>query len=292
MKNAFSSRKLESFHLHAHRGSAAVSDYSDIFRTIAATTSEERILEKGEHIISLSTCEDMGNGNFQLIAHEGEPGLRPLILDLADMSERSNRLGQRELLTTRTHCIVNPSARKAVIEYNQRGVKADNLSNFITSLGQRYLGQDFVFEFTPQVRSTFWDDVEKLGRVRLASITVVRPNMAWTDDAQSLIDGLEDSSAQRLSLEISARPSESLSRREGLLHKLRRLISQGTTSIKQAKIVGTVNDSQEVTVKLVNHIESRIVKVKRDLAGHPDSSSLLAEIETFLKVSPKMKANP
>lgn len=283
MAKGYSSKKLEVYGLNAHDMGQAIGDYKALFRALEKTPPEDRVHQTASSLLALQLVEIKG-AQVRILAYEGPPGMYPLILNTAHAKARVQRLGPREVMATGTHALIDLNTRRAIIEFNQRGAKALDIALVIQEVAQRSCGySSLVVEIAPIVTDTFLREINRLGRIQLANLSVIKPNVDWTDHYNHLTAVADDSGGHRIAIEISAGRNESLRPNKGILSYIKELVLSGAPVIKNAKVTGTMQgESHMTTVSLAKHIQSRRVDVKLGIGGHVDDADIEEKIRKYL----------
>lgn len=268
-------RRVDAFVMHGHVYEDYLEDYAELFQKIEAITPSDRCLDQGERQLSLPTVTN-SNGRVHLVAYEGDKGVNPLIFNIEVGSERHARLHRNEILATRTHAVIDCATRKVVLEYNQRGAKAADFASMISAFGARALNNEaFNFELTPVAGGTFLEELQKFGKVQLASVKLIKPNPDWNDAEDALTDLAADSDARMFEVTMTAQRQGSLSFRHGILASIRNLVTREHPNVKDVRVQGLqVGNPAKTTLSLRHHCEHARVKVPRGTDGYPDPSAV------------------
>jgi hypothetical protein len=279
------SRKLEVFTIHAHFGSNTnqAVNYSRLFQQIAETRRAQRIVTVlGK---SLALPEFRLDDNLVLLtAYEGEEG-NPLFFNFLNATERIEQLPRGEKLATKTHCAIDITRREAIVEYNHRGAKADDIAEAIQEIGKTLTGwADLEVELTPVIDQTFLQAINSFERIRSASVRIVRPNQDWTDHANELTRLATESRGQAIDVTVSARKAQSLSKTGGVIAFIRQMARASFASLKSAKVVGTrENEDAETAVSMSDHKTHQKVNVERTPDGHVNDNEINNRLVNFLE---------
>jgi hypothetical protein len=279
----YTNRKLEVFGLNAHDAGEAIGDYKALFKILEKTPPEDRVHQTTGSALALQEVEIKGT-RVRLLAYEGPPGVYPLILNTAKAKTRLQKLEVGEVVATGTHAEIDLMTRRAVIEFNQRGAKAHELALLIQEVAQREGNFDsLVVEVAPIVTDTFLDEIDKFGRIQLANLSVIKPNVDWDDHYNHITAVAGESGGHRIAVEISAGRNESLERDKGIISYIKSLVSSKAPVIKNARVGGTMpGESYMTQVSLANHIQSRRVDVLLGLGGHVDHDDMSKKVHEYL----------
>lgn len=284
MARGYTTRRLEVFALHARITRGRV-DYESLFRDLAAVPDEERVYAVGDKLVAIPTLTVEGN-YVHFVAYEGDRGLHPLIYNYENGTARIERLRGGEMVATRTHGTINLVRREAIIEYNQRGAKASDISQTLEHVGRiRTEWNSLKVELVAKVDQEFLDSINRFERIRVASFKVARPNPSWTADYKHLTEVAEESNARYMELSMIAERGESLSAKKGIVDYIKHMARQTVSYIKAANITGTrAGENAETTVSMNRYIEHQKVNVRRNEDGHVDDQDVERRIAEYMKI--------
>jgi hypothetical protein len=274
-------RKLEVFSLVVSIDGNRSVDYERLFRLIgsARVTPEER----DGAVVAMPTFDRLPGQLLWLVAYEGPVGMWPLIFDRQRARARLQRLGDTEIVATKTHGLVDIPRKEAIIEYNQRGAKATDIARILTAAGRSVSDDDTLqIDLNPVADVEFVHALDRFERIRVASLKVARPNPGWSDHYEELKDIAEESRAATVSVEVTASRGRSLSTGGGVVKFIKELSGSVRSILKGAKVTGTrQNESEETTVSLAHHIEHQRVPVRLGDEGHVDEEDMKRRIKKF-----------
>jgi hypothetical protein len=279
------SRKLEVFTIHAHFGDDTdqAVNYERLFQAIAETRRRQRIVTVlGK---SLALPEFRLDENLVLLtAYEGEEG-NPLFFNFLNATERIEELPTGEKLATKTHCAIDIERREAIVEYNHRGAKADDIAEAIQEIGKSLTGWgDLEVEFAPVIDQTFLQAINSFERIRSATVKMVRPNRDWTDHATYLTRLALESRGQTIDVTVSARKAQSLSKTGGLIGFIKQMARASFASLKSAKVVGTrEHEDAETAVSLADHQSHQRVNVEKTPDGQVNDNDINNRLVNYLE---------
>lgn len=282
MPIALTTRKLEAFALHATNDGAAA-DYKVLFEGIASVPPIERVLERAEKLIAIPELTTTGD-QIAFTAYEGPLGTKPLIFNKSDAAERIGDLSAGEVLATKTHGRIDLRRRIAVIEFNQRGAKAQDIAQIFENLGRLDPKQSqLAVELNPIATSKFLDELARFKRIRMADIRVARPNPDWGEHYDFLIGAAQESDGQTIDLAVTAGRGLSLSTQGGIVQWIKNLAAIALSPLKNARVVGTRDQEEnETAISLARYQEHRRVKTKLTPDGHVDDTDIRTKINAYL----------
>jgi hypothetical protein len=280
----YTTRRLEVFALHARLTKGRV-NYDSLFQAFANLPDEQRVFTVGDKLVAIPmlTFQD---GYVWFRAVEGDKSLHPLIYNYENGTARIERLRTGEMVATRTHGLINLERREAIIEYNQIGAKASDVSLTLEHVGRiRTQWTSLKVEFTPKVDQEFIDSINRFERIRVASFKVARPNPSWEQDYEHLSEVAEDSNARYMELTMTAERNESLSARRGIISYIKSMARLTTSHIKGANITGVrQGESSETSVSLNRYIEHQKVRVRRTEEGHVEDADVERRIADYMSI--------
>jgi hypothetical protein len=275
-------RKIELFEMSGH----VMDRPLDYHRALALVHAEERgvTLEQGpDSLLALGPTEWREERLF-LVIYEGPREALPLIFDYSIGEERYEQLQDSEFQATRTHALLDPDTRRATIEYNHRGAKADDVAYMIEDIISRRLAPDATFELTISAYASFGEAVSKFDRIRVASARFTRPNQSWDEHYEKFLDLASESDGQDAEVAVYARRKKSLSKNHGLVPFIVRIATTVTGVVKNARITGQKPDEgAETTVSLENHQIHQRVQVPMEEGGHVSSEAIAEHLEELLR---------
>lgn len=141
-----------------------------------------------------------------------------------------------------------------VIEGRRAGVGAGSLERYFGKLASESLGLPINLDLSAIPSKSFEAELERLIRIREASLVVRRPNKDW-DDAHDILSDLADSShAHRAEVQVNAARGETLARQQGILGLIREHLRRPLTNVVNARVKGTEGGTgRERTVSLERH---------------------------------------
>lgn len=282
MARGYTTRKLEVFALHVRNGQAEI-DYSGFFRSLSAMPSAERCYDISDKIIAFPQLV-VERGFLRFTAYEGERGLSPLIYDTTRGTERYEDLRAAEMVATKTHGLINLTTREAVIEFNQRGARANDIAQAIGQAAAVLPAfHDVEVELNPVADQSFVEAINAFDRIKIATLKIARPNFDWTDHRDALTEAALASNAQTVAVTMYATRSTSLSKSAGVVSFIKALATHPIATLKGARVTGTKADEiGDTTVSLAKHIEHTKVNVKMIRQGHVDDRDIEAKLKTYL----------
>jgi hypothetical protein len=287
MPRAYTTRKLEVFSITAHvtrNGNPprqVAADYAAVFSAISNLPPAARVTMIGEKHIAIPRCSMNGNV-VRLTAYEGEEE-KPIVFNFRNATERIERLGTGEQIATRTHGIIDVSARLAIIEFNQRGAKAADIAAALEQFG-RTLGDIPTLQmyFSHMLDEQFILAIDRFERIRTATVKIARPNPGWGDDEATFSQMAEASDAQYLEVSATAGRMGSLDRNAGIVAFIKRVAARAFPFLKAARLSGIrEGEIAETSVSTTNHVEHQRVSVRTNEDGHVLTEDVDRRLEDF-----------
>jgi hypothetical protein len=285
-------RRLYLHSLHAHRGSEPLGDYEAMFSALSRLTVGERASVSPDRLTALRSISINTKERVHLIAYEGPPGLAPLIFNLVDNEERIEDLGDREVMATRTHAIVNLKNRDVAVEYNHRGAKARDLAAVIQEAGRRSLGwDDLIVELPPVASPDFSRSIDEFETIKLATLDIVRPNLNWVTEHNHAAKVAKESNAQRVEIAAFAAAGEGLAKGKGIVRLIKGLTKENRSNLRNATVSGRrPGEASDTSVSMARHLEHRVTRVRLGQGGHPETAAVEQRLNEFLDAREKTLA--
>lgn len=262
-------RKIEGFHLNVHMGVEPLQDYSLLSSLFLQNSPHNLVSQRRQLAFHVSKEQSA----IFFLSYEGDPEAEALLYDMGAGTERLTPRRSGEIVATRTHFAVNLGARVVAFEHNYRGTKREDLEDLIVQLIHQTTGGDQRCEVSlvPIPKPSFLQELREYDRIQSAKVVLVRPNPSWLDADSQLLKYADQSEAQAITLEARARRNRSLSRGEGIIGDLRKVISQGITTVREAVIWGNKHGSkQRRETRLSAHTLSTVVSLERMPDGQPN----------------------
>lgn len=278
-------RTFHAFQLHAHIDGDPIGNYRTLFESIQKVKPKQRKRQIEDRVIALSKIE-LTRSFVILTVQDGDTDVKPLFYDQETNTERVGDKEKSELLSTRTHAVLDLTTRYMAVEFNMRGAKATHVQSLIWMIAQNLPGmKNFDLEMPPVVGAGFLEELEKYSRIRLARVNMVRPNDSWDDCAEVLTGEAKSSNAQKIHVEFIASTGQSLSTTHGIIGTLKQLARKGLGLIENAYILGRkAGSAKDVPLKLKDHTEQRKVMVEKVGAdGYPEPAVIKTALMQYLK---------
>lgn len=266
MRAARLNRKISAYAIHAH-GKDFSGDYEELFSVISSMEKSDRIIKIRDVVVAITNVSRVADGYF-LTFVEGEEGVQPLILDTVTGETRDGDLERDEALGAAAHALVKPNGRRILIEYVKRGAKAEVMARTVEELLRSKRGKDFRIEFSPLVEEDFVREINRFTRIRMASITMIKPNAGWDDHYTKISKLLEESDGEKADLSVRAARGETLSKTAGIVEIIKDVVTDEQPYVSDAEIVGMKDGEEgETSLPLHKHVVSKVVNVPREVNG-------------------------
>lgn len=259
-------RKVQAYAIHAH-GKHFKGDYEDLFSRLQAINKRERLVLFGSIAVAIPEVQRVGD-NISLTFTEGEVGLQPMILDTLTGETRDEELARNEILVSAAHALINPGKRRILVEYVRAGAKAEVMARTIEKLLSTSGFDDIRVDFAPIIEENFIKEIDRFDRIRVASLTLIKPNAGWDDHYTHISDMLQNSGGEKAELSVRAARGESLNKDDGIVEVIKDVVSDHQPYISDAEIVGTKEGEEtETVVPLKKHVVHRNIAVPREANG-------------------------
>jgi hypothetical protein len=292
MARGYTTRRLEVFSLHVRDGQAVV-DYEQFFRDLSLVRKSDRSYKVGDKLIALPVLTVRKNKHLQLMAYEGEPGVAPLFYNIDSGAERYATLRGREVVATKTHGLIDLVTREAIIEYNQRGAKTDDIALALEEAARSINGyEEITVELNPVADKSFVAAIQSFARIKIGMLKIARPNLTWTKYQNFLSATAEDSDAHTVSVSMYAERGKTLSRTAGLVKFIIDLASHPISVLKGASVTGVrPNEQGDTTITLAHHFEHTRVNVQKTARGHVEDADINRRIKDYMNRRAKQRNN-
>ena len=274
-------RPIEAYSIHGRLGEQLL-DYRALFAGLASLDRLGRQVHVRDWIVAITEVREIGD-EFMLRFVSGIEGETALYYDIETGEESVEETGSR-IAANASWVVSSPGKRVVVIERSRPGVSVMLIERTLEELAVRAGVGNARIDLNPIPAASFVNELEELERIRSASVVLHRPNYDWADNAATLTGYAAESDGGRISVQVQADRSKSLSRTSGIVLDLKRLARSPISSLKNVKVVGNkAGESRERTVSLDRHLERRYVEVAPGTsprsAIEEASSDLIASIE-------------
>jgi hypothetical protein len=275
------SRKLDVYTLHAHLDKEPP-DYARLFRRLAELEPNDREILDDDRLIAISQIA-VADGVVRLVVLEGPVGVVPTVYNLERQQERRQPLRPGDVVVNRTHVHIDVASRRTIIEYNQRGAKANDVAKVLQYSARRIRAfSKLQLSLTPVLGSAFTEAIDEFERIKSASVKLVQPNYGWSDWVDPLTGAADDSNAGAAHVEFTAKRNGSLSRRKGVIGLLRKTGTMAKSPVESATVVGRRRDDEADTrISSRGYTEHRRVSVTRRSDGQADDEDTFEAMEEF-----------
>jgi hypothetical protein len=279
--------RLEAFDIQGHNG-AEPFDYVAFFDFIAQQDSKTRRETVADRFIAVPNFTKY-EGQYAFVAYAGSTDRSFLVLDLEEETEEVRQIESGKVIATRTVGLIDPVARRVIVQYVHTGVRAAQIATLFEKLA-RIRSKEFegaTLEFAPTPGRTFRQELAAMKRIQSASVTLTRPNIDWNDFSNAANSLAEDTNAHNITVSAVAGRNQSLSKAKGLIHTITEVISQvedGAKSILKAVVIKGMRDDESAltTLNLTKHIDARMVKVPLESDGLPNPGAVTEASLAFM----------
>lgn len=253
-------RTLELYSVHG-RVSDTVISYQALLTGIGELDRVARQVEVGNRVVAITEFAQDGD-SFSLRFVAGVAGEPALFYDTATGEESEVDTGSR-IVASSAWVFVDPSSRLIAVERRRPGVSILEIESAFEKLGDDAgIGPNLRVDLNPVASSSFLDEVEKLDRIREATVVLRRPNLDWDDNASTLTGYAAESGGDRVSIDVSAARGRSLSTDQGIVADIKRFVRRPIAAMKSVRVKGSRSgEERERTVSLDKHQERRYVPV-------------------------------
>lgn len=272
MSNNTSNKTIYAYSLHA-QDAKFTGNYLEIFEVLKKVPRDERKVKLKGTTYAVPTIEER-HGTYFLTFLQGTEDII-LIYDEVTGETKEDELGDHEILVSASHALFLPSKRAALVEYVKSGAKAPVIEEVIREILSRHYGAEFKFMMSPRIERDFLNEIDQLERIRLVSLSLVKPNAGWDDHYTLLSELADQSNGEKIDLTVRAGRGESLSKEEGIMEVVRNASEDEYPYVMDAEVIGTkVGEIAETKIPLNNHKVRRNVAVQKIQGKRLNVSSL------------------
>lgn len=259
-------RKISAYSIHAH-GKNFDGNYSAIFSTLSGIEKSDRTVKISSLTFGISDVVKLET-DFFLTFIEGEEGINPLIFDSQTGDTYEDQLEAHEILVSASHALFVPEKRRVLIEYVKSAPKASVMERVIEQLLQKHYGEDFKIGFSPIIEEDFVREIDKFKRIRVASLTLMKPNAGWDDHYTKISELLEESRGEKADISVRAARGETLSKNAGIVEVIKDVANDQQPYLVDAEIIG-VKEGEDVETKvpLNQHVVHRNINIPKQKNG-------------------------
>lgn len=232
------SRTILAYVMHGHLDSAQL-DYAHFFRWVYETPPRATQMSLRQDLDVVIERMSFRGPFLDLRLASGNPNSSPLYYSETTGETTRTPLPPGTWAAQQTRVTIMPEERLVFIEGRQNGVSAATLEQYLTTLARinRYASR-MKLSLNRLPSSSFEEEVERLTRIRKASLEVNRPNTDW-DEANDMLSTLAgESDGQQAQVVVSAAHGASLSRTDGIVKLIFTHVRRTLTNVREAKVVG------------------------------------------------------
>ncbi len=258
-------RTISIFHIHSSLPSGA-GPYDPVFAMLQnkAPFESEGMLGRKIRINKVEKIDDVWFVELYLLINQLEVlevSARPDIADAPAFVVPD----RDRTFAARTCALFDTESHIAAIEFVLRGPKALDFSEILSStLYDITREQGANFAIIPKVEEQFIDEINEFERIRQVRAVFERPNPGWADISM-LADELEGSNEAKREVTVTAPRYGSISKENGILGFIKRLILAGSTApITRVLVTGRKSlESGETTASSEKSESKHIVILPR-----------------------------
>ncbi len=277
-------RGLYAYSIHGRGRSGEVIDYTAFVQSLAAATSVlRRAIINQDEVVLLRDIRQYGRV-WELRFLSGSDRESLTLFDVGNDRERDDPRSEGEIVVRPTFLYLNPETRFVALERRRPGLSATEIGKALGIIGTAVgFADDLVIDLNPVTAESFNEELAHFERIRQASVTVARPNLDWTENANTLTAYAAESDGQSAELEISAPRGGSLAKERGIVKDIKELVLHAIGPLKKVKIVGRhADEKRERTLTLANHQERQFVPVERSGTADDERAQVAQGAESLL----------
>lgn len=250
--------------MHGHTASGTADedllDYSALFNAINESGPGARRATVGTDLVAITKIRDANAiSTYRFVSgNVEEPALT---YDFATGADQPVDPGRGRLVVSSAWVVVDAEARIVVVENRRPGVPIYQIERFLSQFGREQLGlRGLVVSLHPVAAKSFAAEIERLDRIRQASITLHKPNHSWTRSAEGLLGQLASSNATDIKIELSAARGDGLAKDDGIVSEVIGFARRTFSALKNAAVTG-IRDGRERTVSLRKHTVRSTIEI-------------------------------
>jgi hypothetical protein len=256
-----------SIHGHTQAGTEEepVLDYGSFFNRLYAEDPHDLRRQVGSDTVAIAyTGSRSGRLAFRFVA--GNARALPLVYDLSTATAEEVNPGKGRFVVSGAWAIIDSEQRIAVVDRKRPGVAIYQIERFLSQYGRDRLGlTGLSISLNPIPTESFREEIEDLYRIRVAEITLRRPNHSWTHTAEGVLQEIGESNAAEVTIQLNADRGESLAKDRGIVADVLSLALNPINALKDVVIKGrSENFDGEKVVSLKRHIVRGTVHIDED----------------------------
>ncbi len=249
--------RIEFYHLHGHVAGGPL-DYRDLLRALQSLRGYD--LKEGTHHAAVGTAAfNSRAGQLFLVVYTGYSERSSLFFDLTTTEELTESTLPGRFQARKTYAMIDAGARLLAIEARRGYLGPSSLARLIEEYVRTSESSGFrtlELSFSPVVDEAFLDRLNEFERIKSATITIVRPNVDWTDQHDKLTEIAQASDAKSLGIEANSKRGKSLSTSDGIIHFIKSGAARARSLFQKIKIIGSLGgDSGLIILDLSKHIK-------------------------------------
>lgn len=271
-------RSVYAYELHGHDADGPL-DYGQFFAALAQLPSRQRQFQivRSNEVVAIPEVRTTGDV-YELRFLIGREGEMARFYDLQSGTERAAAPQRGEVAVQGSWLVIDTAARLVVQERRRPGVPLQLAIRGLIGIGrERGLATNLTISLGPIADSDFTQELDTLERIKSATVIMQRPNMSWTNTADSILsDYAEDSNVGTVEFGATARPKDSLSKDSGIIADIKAMVATAFGPLTNVRIVGRRSgEAKDHTVSLKKHARRREIEI-------PDAASPTEEQEILL----------
>lgn len=240
-------------------------DYVALFRQLTSLKGKHR--KSGNRVTAVGTAMltrgSTGKDRLFLVVYSGEDDQNILFFDINEQAEFSTLTQAGRFVARKTHALIDPTERTALVETGRGHPTAEQLAEFIEDEAKAVEGFETLdLSFTPIPTRAFAEKITGLQRIQSATVSLARPNVDWGDRYSQLTQYAQESNAKVIDTTVRAGRGDSLSKNSGFIPNLVHWLTETLPSVVNAKIRGAIEGESTLTeLKLSDYVETITLSV-------------------------------
>ena len=268
------------FTIHGHLA-AGNPNYAELFTVLTKQLPGYSYVE-GKKRIAVGAARLTGE-RLLVTIYAGDTDKSVLFFDLAEKAEFTTPNTPQRFQARKTHIIIDPRERLALIEAGRGRVSPEEIAEIIEKAAQKTDDyKTLEISLSPVAAKQFVQKIQSFQRIQLASVSIVRPNPDWTDNYDALSQYAGESGGAAIDATVRAKRGQGLSKDKGLVADIKKWVSDKLAAVSSAHIKGDFGSGLTI-LNLRDYVETVTIPVEtRSDTGLPLESVVENKLTEYL----------
>ena len=214
------------------RSAEGLAEYDEVFGVLARLSAIESQFMIGGQVVAIATTEVSADGFVYLRYIAGHPETEALLFN-PGTGELDEFDFEQRFIARSAWLVIDPSRRVATLEIRRPGVSASTVASHIERVMEDFMNlQVPMFTLNPIPSKSILEELDRLERIREASVVLARPNFDWSENADQLSRMGDESGAGIVEVGARAPRGKSLRPRAGILDAIRSLVKNSISRFR------------------------------------------------------------